>query len=51
LFRSPNIAKAIKPRGLRWAGYVGRMEKGRSAFKMLTSRRAERRLLGRSRHR
>jgi len=32
LYRSPNIVRVIK---LRWAGNVVRMEKGRSAFKIL----------------
>ena len=36
LYRSPNIARAIKSRRLRWAGHVVRMEEGRSAFKILT---------------
>ena len=35
LYRSPNIARVIKSRRLRWAGHVARMEKGRSFFKML----------------
>ena len=37
LCRLPNIVRVIKPRRLRRAGHVGRMEKGRSAFKILTS--------------
>ena len=36
LYRSPNIARMIKSRRLRWAGHVARMEQGRSAFKILT---------------
>ena len=32
--RSPNIARVIKSRRLRWAGHVARMEEGRSAFKI-----------------
>ena len=31
---SPNIVRVSKYRRLRWAGHVGRMEKGRRAFKM-----------------
>ena len=38
LYRSPNILKVIKSRILRWAGHVARMEKGRSAFKILTGK-------------
>ena len=38
MYRSPNIVKVIKPRGLRWAGHVARMEEGRSAFKILIGR-------------
>ena len=37
----------IKSRRLRWAGHVARMEKGRSAFKILKGKRP----LGRPRHR
>ena len=32
----PNIVGVIKPRILRWAGHVARMEEGRIAFKILT---------------
>ena len=28
LYRSPNIVRVIKPRRLRWAGHVARMEEG-----------------------
>jgi hypothetical protein len=38
LYRSPNIIRVIKSRGLRWAGHVARMEEGRSAFKILTGK-------------
>ena len=34
LYRSPNIVRVIKSRRLRWAGHVGRIEEGRSAFKI-----------------
>ena len=37
-YRSPNIIRVIKPRRLRWAGHVARMEKGRSAFKIFTGK-------------
>jgi hypothetical protein len=36
LYRFLNIVRVIKSRRLRWAGYVARMEEGRSAFKILT---------------
>ena len=48
LYRSPNIFRVIKSRRLRWTGYVARMEKGRSAFKILTDTPAGKILLGRS---
>ena len=39
----------IKSRRLRWAGPVARMEEGRSAFKILTSKSTRKRYLGRAR--
>ena len=36
LYRSPNIVRVIKSRKLRWVGHIARIEKGRSAFKILT---------------
>ena len=36
LSRSPNIARVIKSRRLRWASHVARMEEGMDAFKILT---------------
>ena len=36
LYRSSNVARVIKSRRLRRAEHVARMEKGRSAFKILT---------------
>ena len=38
LYRSPIILRVIKSRRLRWAGHVARMEKSRSAFKILTGK-------------
>ena len=35
MYRSLNIVRVIKSRKFRWAGYVGRMEEGRSAFNIL----------------
>ena len=40
LCRSPDIVRVNKPRRLRWAGHVDRMEEGRSAFKILTDRKS-----------
>ena len=51
LYRSPNIARVIKSRILRWAGHVARMEERRSAFKILTGKPTGKRPLGRPRHR
>ena len=34
LYRSPNIARVIKSRRMRWTGHLTRMEKSRSAFKI-----------------
>ena len=51
LYRSPNIARVIKSRRLNWAGHVARMEEGRSAFKILTSKPTGKRPLGRPRRR
>ena len=47
LYRSPNIVRVINSRRLRWAGYVARMEEGRSALKILTSKPTGKRPLGR----
>ena len=47
LYRSPNIVRVIKSRRLRWAGYVARMEKDRSAFKILTDKPKGKKPLGR----
>ena len=41
----------IKSRRLRWARHVARMEKGRSAIKILTGEPTVKRLLGRPRRR
>ena len=51
MYRSPNIVRVIKSRRLRWAGHVARMEKGRSAFKILTGKPTGKRPLGRPRRR
>jgi hypothetical protein len=46
LYHSPNIVKEIKSRRLSWAGHVARLEEYRSAFKILTGTRTEKRPLG-----
>jgi hypothetical protein len=51
LYCSPNIVRVIKSRKLRWAGHVVRIQKDRSAFKILTGKPTEKRPLGRPRHR
>ena len=48
---SPNIVRVIKSRRLRWAGHGARMEKGRTAFKILTGTPAGKRPLGSPRRR
>ena len=48
---SPNTTRVIKSRRLRWAGHLARMEKGRSAFKILTGKPTGKRPLGRPRGR
>ena len=51
MYCSPNIVRVIKSRRLRWTGHVARMEKGWSAFKILTGTPAGKRPLGRPRRR
>ena len=46
----PSIVRVIKSRRLRWSGHVARMEKGRSAFKILTGKPAGKRPFGSLRH-
>ena len=50
-YRSPNIVRVIKPRRLRWAGNVARMEECRSDFKILTGTPVGKRSFGRPRRR
>ena len=45
MYRSPNIARGIKSRRLRWAGH----EESRSALKILTGKHTGKRPLGRPR--
>ena len=49
IYKSLNIVRAIKL--FRWAGHVARMEEGRSAFKILTSKPTGNRPLRRPRRR
>ena len=51
LYLSPNLARVIKSRRLRWAGHAARMEESRSALKILTGKHTEKRPLGRPRRR
>ena len=49
LYCLPNIVRVTKSRRLRWAGHVARMQKGRSAFKILTDKPTGNKFLGRFR--
>ena len=51
LYCLPNLVRAIKSEGLRWAGHVARMEEGRTAFKLSTDKPIEKGPLGRLRRR
>ena len=51
MYHSPNIVRVIKSTRLRWVGHVARMEEGRSAFKMLTTKPTGKSSLGRPRRR
>ena len=51
MYRSPNMVRVIKSIKLRWAGHVARMEKWRSAFKILTAKPTGKRPLRRPRRR
>ena len=51
MYSSHNIVTVIKSRRLRWAGHVARMEKGRSAFKILIGKPTGKRPLGSPRRR
>jgi hypothetical protein len=47
LYHSPNIARVIKSRRLKWTDHVDRMEEGRRVFKILTDIRTGKGPLGR----
>ena len=51
LYHSPNAVRVLKSGRLRWAGHVGKMEEGRSAFKILSGKPTGKRPLGRHSHR
>jgi hypothetical protein len=51
LYCSPNIIRAIKSRGLRWAGHVARVGERRGAYRTLVGKPEGRRPLGRPRRR
>ena len=51
MYRSPNIVRVNKSRRLRWVGHVGRMEEGRSFFKILKGKPTGKRPFGRPRRR
>jgi GTPase len=49
LYSSPNIARVIKSRKMRWAGHVARMGEGRCVYRILIGVSEEKRPLGRPR--
>jgi hypothetical protein len=46
LYSSPNAIRVIKPRRMRWAGYVARMGEKRNACRILVGKPEEKRPLG-----
>jgi hypothetical protein len=46
LYSSPSIIRIIKPRRMRWAGYVARMEEKRNAYRLLVGNPEGKRPLG-----
>jgi hypothetical protein len=51
LYSSPDIVRMIKPRRIRWAGHVARLEEGRGVHRVLVGRPESKRPLGRPRRR
>ena len=51
LYSSPNIARVIKSRRMRWAGYVARMGEERWMYRVLVGKQEGRRPLGKPRRR
>jgi hypothetical protein len=51
LYCSPSIIRMIKPRRMRWAGHVARMEAKRNAYRIFLGKPDGKRPLGRLRRR
>jgi hypothetical protein len=51
LYSSPNIARVITSRSMRWVGHVARMGAGRRVYRVLVGRPEGKRPLGRPRRR
>ena len=51
MYSLSNIITNLKSRGLRWAGYVARMELSRNAYGVLVGKPEGKRLLGRPKSR
>ena len=51
LYSSPNIARVIKPRRMRWAGHVARMGERKRIYRVLVGKPEGKRPLGRPRGR
>ena len=51
LYCSPDIVRVIKPRRMRWFGYVARMGEERGVYRVLVGKPEGRRPLGRPRRR
>jgi len=49
LYSSPNIVRVIKPRRMRWAGYVARMGEVKGVYRVLVGKPEGKRPLGRPR--
>jgi hypothetical protein len=50
-FISANVTRVIKSRGIRWVGYVARMQDTRNAYSILVGKPERKRPLGRPRRR
>jgi len=51
LYCSPNIARVMKSRRMRWAGHVACVREGRGVYRVLVGKPEGKRPLGRPRHR
>jgi len=47
LYSSPNIVPVIKPKGMRWAGHVARMDEEMGVYRVLVGKLEGKRPLGR----